>query len=261
MNLYIRSNTLSFKVPIFGYLTIPHHASKTHTRIHLSRFLTIFNMFSTISQANASTTATTNTTPAGSDMSLESLVYTGPDELPSPKLNAISLDDPDDDGPFILSPPPFTPERPAAIHIQQDVHQEVHTTKEGKARADAVEGLLKLKGLDPRLAAAAIRQRKEEAQQQVLDLIQAKASVEAAKNHVFEGGNFSSEVRVILSKLHDAMNAYWKIPTQPPNEVQVKEETTSDSIDDWTFDSSSNWTDDEDEEYKCTWPTPPQTPP
>jgi hypothetical protein len=48
MNPYIRSNTLSFKVPIFGYLIIPHHASKTHTCIHLSRFLTIFNMFSMI---------------------------------------------------------------------------------------------------------------------------------------------------------------------------------------------------------------------
>jgi hypothetical protein len=109
MNLYIRPNTLSFKVPIFGYLTIPHHASKTHTCIHLSRFLTIFNMFLTISQANASTTSTTNMTPTSSDMLLESLVYTGPNELPLPKLNAISLDDPDDDGPFILSPLPFTP--------------------------------------------------------------------------------------------------------------------------------------------------------
>jgi hypothetical protein len=227
---------LSFKVPIFRYFTIPHHASKTHTRIHLFHFLTIFNMFSTISQANASTTAMTNMTPTGSDMSLESLVYTGPDKLPSPKLNTISLDDPDDDGPFILSPSPFTPERPAAIHIQQDICQEIHTTKEGKAHADAVEGLLKLKELNPCLAAAAIRQCKEEAQQQVLDLIQAKTSVEAAKNHVFEGGNFSSE---------------------PSTETQVKEETTSDSINDWTFDSSSNWTDDEDEEYKCTWPTPP----
>jgi hypothetical protein len=117
MNLYIRSNILSFKVPIFGYLTIPHPASKTHTYIHFSRFFTIFNMFSTTSQANASTTAMTNMTPASLDMSLESLVYTGPDELPSPKLNAISLDDPDDDGPFILSPPPLTPEHPAAIHI------------------------------------------------------------------------------------------------------------------------------------------------
>ena len=150
----------------------------------------------------------TNMTPTGSDMSLESLVYTGPDKLPSPKLNAISLDNPDDDSLFLLSPPPFTPERPAAIHIQQDIYQEVHTTKEGKTRADTVEGLLKLKGLDPRLAAAAIRQRKEEAQQQVLDLIQAKTSVEAAKNHIFEGGQFSSEVCVILSKLHGAMCAY-----------------------------------------------------
>ena len=163
MNLYIRSNTLSFKVPIFGYLTIPYHASKTHTCIHLSHFLTIFNMFLTISQTNASTTAMTNTTPASSDMSLESLVYTGPNKLPSPKLNAISLGNPDDDSPFILSPLPFTPEHPAAIHIQQDVYQEVHTTKEGKAHADAVEGLLKLKGLDPCLAAAAVRQCKEEA--------------------------------------------------------------------------------------------------
>jgi hypothetical protein len=240
MNLYIRPNTLSFKVPIFRYLTIPYHASKTHTHIHLSCFLTIFNMFSTISQANASTTAMTNMTPASSDMLLESLVYTGPDELPSPKLNAILLDDPDDDGLFILSPPPFTPKCSAAVHIQQDIHQEVHTTKEGKAHADAVEGLLKLKGLDPRLATAAVRQCKEEAQQQVLDLIQAKALVEATKNHIFEGGNFSSEVHVILSKLHDAMCAYWKIPTQPPTEVQVKEKTTSDFIDDWTFDSSFN---------------------
>jgi hypothetical protein len=218
-------------------------------------------MFSTISQANASTTAMTNTTPAGLDMSLESLVYTGPNKLPLPKLNTILLDNPDDDSPFLLSPPPFTPERPAAVHIQQDVHQEVHHTKEGKAHADAVEGLLKLKGLDPCLTAATVRQRKEEAQQQVLDLIQAKTSVEAAKNHVFEGGQFSSEVCIILSKLHGTMCAYWKTPTQPPNEVQVKEETTSDSIDDWTFDSSSNWTDDKDEEYKCTWPTPSQTPP
>ena len=160
MILYIRSSTLSFKVPNFRCFTIPHHASKTHTCIPIPHFLTIFNMFSTISQANASTTATTNTTPTGSDMSLESLVYTGPDELPSPKLNAISLDNPNDDSPFILSPLPFTPEHPAIVHIQQDVHQ----TKEGKAHADTVEGLLKLKGLDPCLAAAAVRQHKEEAQ-------------------------------------------------------------------------------------------------
>jgi hypothetical protein len=60
-------------------------------------------MFSTISQANASTTAMTNTTPAGLDMSLESLVYIDPDKLPSPKLNTISLDDPDDDSPFTVS--------------------------------------------------------------------------------------------------------------------------------------------------------------
>jgi hypothetical protein len=165
-------------------------------------------------------------------MLLESLVYTGPDELPSPKLNAILLDDPDDDGPFILSPPPFTPECPAAIHVQQDVHQEIHTTCEGKAHADTVEGLLKFKGLDPRLAATAVKQHKEEAQQQVLNLIQAKALVEAAKNHVFEGGNFSSKVHIILSKLHDTMCAYWKIPIQPSNEAQVKEEMTSDSIND-----------------------------
>jgi hypothetical protein len=163
MNLYIRLNTLSFKVPIFGYFTIPYHTSKTHTCIHLSHFLTIFNMFLTIFQANASTTAMTNMTPAGSDMSLKSLVYIGPNELPLPKLNTIILDNPDDNGPFILSPPPLTPKCPAAIHIQQDVYQEVHTTKEGKPHADAVEGLLKLKGLNPHLAAATVRQCKEEA--------------------------------------------------------------------------------------------------
>ena len=59
-----------------------------------------------------------------------------------------------------------------------------------------------------------------------------KASVEAAKNHVFEGGNFSSEECIILSKLHDAVCDYWKIPIQPPNEAQVKEEMTSNSIND-----------------------------
>jgi hypothetical protein len=91
--------------------------SKTYTHIHLSCFFTIFNMFSTISQTNASTTAMTNMTPASLDMSLESLIYTGPNKLPLPKLNAISLNDPNDDSPFILSPLPFTPERPAAIHI------------------------------------------------------------------------------------------------------------------------------------------------
>jgi hypothetical protein len=128
MNLYIRLNTLSFKVPIFGYFTISYHTSKTHTHIHLSCFLTIFNMFSTIFQANASTTAMTNMTPTGSDMSLESLVYMGPNELPLPKLNAISLDDPNNDSLFILSPSPFSPKHPAAIHIQQDIHQESHTT-------------------------------------------------------------------------------------------------------------------------------------
>jgi hypothetical protein len=197
-------------------------------------------MFLTISQTNASTTAMTNTTPASSDMSLESLVYTGPNKLPSPKLNAISLGNPDDDSPFILSPLPFTPKCPAAVHIQQDIHQETHTTREGKAHNDAVEGLLKLKGLDPRLTATTVKQCKEEAQQQVLNLIQAKALVEAAKNHVFEEGNFSSKVCIILSKLHDTMCAYWKIPIQPSNEAQVKDEMTSDSINDWTFDSSSN---------------------
>jgi hypothetical protein len=57
------------------------------------------------------------------------------------------------------------------------------------------------------------------------------------------------------------MCAYWKIPQQLSNETQVKEETTSNSINDWTFDTSSNWTDDKDEEYKRIWPTPPQTPP
>jgi hypothetical protein len=58
------------------------------------------------------------------------------------------------------------------------------------------------------------------------------------------------------------MCAYWKIPTQSSTQAQVKEEmSTSNSINDWTFESFSNWTDDEDEEYKRTWPTPPQTPP
>jgi hypothetical protein len=128
INLYIRSNTLSFKVPIFGYLTISHHASKTHTHTCCPLFLTIFNMFLTISQA--------------------------------------------------------------------------------------------------------------------------KASVEAAKNYVYKGGNFSSEVHIILSKLHNAMCAYWKIPQPPSNKAQVKKETTSNSIDNWTFDSSSNWTNNENEEYK-----------
>jgi hypothetical protein len=84
MNLYIRLNTLSFKVPIFEYFTIPHHTSKTYTHIHLSCFLTIFNMFLTISQANASTTAMTNITPASSDMLLESLIYTDPTNYPYP---------------------------------------------------------------------------------------------------------------------------------------------------------------------------------
>jgi hypothetical protein len=202
----------------------------------------------------------TNMTPASSDMLLESLVYIGPNELPSPKLNAISLDNPDNDSLFILSPLPFTPKCPAAICIQQDIHQEIHTTHEGKACTDTVEGLLKLKGLDPRLATTTVRQCKGEAQQQVLDLIQAKTLVEATKNHIFEGGNFSSEVHIILSKLHDTMCAYWKIPTQPSNKAQVKEEMTSDSTNDWTFDFSSNWTNNKDEEYKQAWPTPPQTP-
>jgi hypothetical protein len=148
-------------------------------------------MFSTISQANASTTAMTNTTP---DMLLESLVYSELNTLPSSKLNAIKLDDPEDDNPFILSPPAFTSQCPAAIHIKQDVYQESRTACEGKAREDAVEGLLKLKGLDSCLAAAAVKQCREKAHQQILDLLEAKTTIEAAKKHVLARGTFSSEV-------------------------------------------------------------------
>jgi hypothetical protein len=194
---------LSFKVPIFGYLTLLQHASILHNCLHCPLFLTIVNMFLTIFQANASTTATTSTTSASSDMSLESLVYTKPDALPLPKLNMIKLDNLENDTLFILLPPAFTPQCPAAIHIKQDIYQESHVACKGKAREDAVKGLLKLKGLDPCLTTITVKQCREEAHQQILDLLKAKTTVEAAKEHVLAGETFSFEVHTSLSKLHD----------------------------------------------------------
>jgi hypothetical protein len=193
------------------------------------------------SHKNSSSAATANSSDMSIASSDESLVYVEPKDLPSPKLCAIHLEDITKPTPF-LPPPAFTPNRPCAVEIRTETFSDAHRSREVQAKDSAAE-----KATDPRPAAAARTQQRDEAEALAQRIATAEALVEASRG---ASRPLKDVCRSLAVLYHYAQTV--KDSPQVPEPVDDEDPTEASSI--------SGWNDDDDEEYRRTYPTPDTSP-